>query len=98
MLLNNQYYNVYSEYQSNNGYIDIYLNKKKSILRNVIIELKYIKKKDYSENLLQEKIKEGTSQLENYSKDKRLDNPVRYLVVFVGNELKSAINVNLKDI
>ncbi len=93
MLLNNEYYNVYSEYVSNNGYIDIYLEKKNpNIPNNIMIELKYIKKKDYSEELLNEKIKEGKSQLESYSEDKRLGNPLKYLVVFVGNELK---NINL---
>ncbi len=89
MLLNNEYYNVYSEYVSNNGYIDIYLEKKNpNIPNNIMIELKYIKKKDYNEEILKEKIKEGKSQLESYSEDKRLGNPLKYLVVFVGNELK----------
>ena len=94
MLLNNEYYNVYSEYVSNNGYIDIYLEKKNpNIPNNIMIELKYIKKKDYSEELLKEKIEEGKSQLESYSKDERLGNPLKYLVVFVGNELKLVENV-----
>ncbi len=89
MLLNNEYYNVYSEYVSNNGYIDIYLEKKNpNIPNNIMIELKYIKKKDYSEKILKEKIEEGKSQLVSYSKDERLGNPLKYLVVFVGNELK----------
>ena len=89
MLLNNEYYNVYSEYVSNNGYIDIYLEKKNpNIPNNIMIELKYIKKKDYSEEILKEKIEEGKSQLVSYSKDKRLGNPLKYLVIFVGNELK----------
>ena len=93
MLLNNEYYNVYSEYVSNNGYIDIYLEKKNpNIPNNVMIELKYIKKKDYSEEILKEKIEEGKSQLESYSKDKRLGNPLKYLVIFVGNELKLVEN------
>ncbi len=94
MLLNNEYYNVYSEYVSNNGYIDIYLEKKNpNIPNNIMIELKYIKKKDYSEELLKEKIEEGKSQLESYSKDERLGDPLKYLVVFVGNELKLVENV-----
>ena len=94
MLLNNEYYNVYSEYVSNNGYIDIYLEKKNpNIPNNIMIELKYIKKKDYSEELLNEKIEEGKSQLESYSKDERLGDPLKYLVIFVGNELKLVENV-----
>ncbi len=92
-LINNKNFNVYSEYPCNNGYIDIYLDRKNTILRNIIIELKYIKKKDYSEELLNEKIKEGKSQLKSYSKDERLGNPLKYLVIFVGNELKLVENV-----
>ena len=53
-----------------------------------MIELKYNKKKDYNEKLLKEKIEEGTSQLENYSKDERINNVLKYLVVYVGNDLK----------
>ncbi len=87
-LINNKNFNVYSEYPCNNGYIDIYLDRKNTILKNIIIELKYIKKKDYNEELLEEKIEEGKTQLENYSKDERLGDPLKYLVVFVGNELK----------
>ena len=92
-LINNKNFNVYSEYPCNNGYIDIYLDRKNTILKNIIIELKYIKKKDYNEELLEEKIKEGKSQLESYSKDERLGNPLKYLVIFVGNELKLVENM-----
>ena len=88
-LINNKSFNVRSEQVSNHGYIDLYLEKKNpNIKNNIIIELKYIKKKDYSRRVLNEKINEGKKQLLEYSKDERLDNPLRYLVVFVGNDLK----------
>ena len=89
ILLENGYFNIYSEQVSNHGYIDIYLEKKNpNILKNIMIELKYIKKQDYSDKLLEEKRKEAKEQLLNYSKDERLGDVCRYLVVFVGNDLK----------
>ncbi len=72
-------------------------NSGNTILRNIIIELKYIKKKDYNEEILKEKIEEGKSQLESYSKDERLGDPLKYLVIFVGNELKIIKEIDLKN-
>ena len=89
LLMKNNYFDVYTEYPNKNGYIDVYLKSKNELMKkNIMIELKYIKKKDYSEKLLKEKIKEGKSQLENYSKDERINNVLRYLVVYIGNDLK----------
>ena len=88
-LLRHPAINTYLEYPYKNGYIDIMLFKNNNLMKNnIMIELKYIKKKDYSEEILNEKINEGKSQLESYSEDERLGNPLKYLVVFVGNELK----------
>ena len=89
LLMKNNYFDVYTEYPNKNGYIDVYLKSKNQLMKkNIMIELKYIKKKDYNEKLLKEKIKEGTSQLENYSKDERINNALKYLVVYDGSELK----------
>ncbi len=89
ILINNEYYNVRSEYAIKNGFIDIYLERKNiKIPNNIIIELKYIKKMEYSEKLLSEKIEEGKNQLKKYSEDERIENVIKYLVVFVGNDLK----------
>ena len=89
LLMKNNYFDVYTEYPNKNGYIDVYLKSKNELMKkNIMIELKYIKKKDYNEKLLKEKIKEGKSQLENYSKDERINNVLKYLVVYVGNDLK----------
>ncbi len=88
-LINNKNFNVRSEYPSNGGYIDIYLIKNNDLIKNnIMIELKYIKKKDYNEKLLKEKIEEGKAQLIKYSKDERINNALKYLVVYVGNDLK----------
>ena len=56
---------------------------------NILIELKYIKKKEYSRKVLEEKLQEGIKQLEEYSKDMQLHNKElkKYIVVFVGNKL-----------
>ncbi len=89
LLMKNNYFDVYTEYPTKNGYIDIYLMSKNKLMKNnIIIELKYIKNQDYTDKLLEEKIIEGKNQLIEYSKDERLNNPLRYLVVFVGCELK----------
>ncbi len=89
LLMKNNYFDVYTEYPNKNGYIDVYLKSKNELMKkNIMIELKYIKKKDYNEKLLKEKIKEGKSQLESYSKDERINNVLRYLVVYIGNDLK----------
>ena len=89
LLMKNNYFDVYTEYPNKNGYIDVYLKSKNELMKkNIMIELKYIKKKDYNEKLLKEKIKEGKSQLESYSKDERINNALKYLVVYVGNDLK----------
>ncbi len=95
MLIDSGYYYTNDEYEVNNGYIDIYLRKKnENIPNNVIIELKYIKKKDYSEKILNSKIEEGRSQLEEYSKDERLGTPLKkYVVVFSEYECKKIIEV-----
>ncbi len=95
MLIDSGYYYTNDEYEVNNGYIDIYLRKKnENIPNNVIIELKYIKKKDYNEKILNSKIEEGRRQLEEYSQDERLATPLKkYVVVFSGYECKKIIEV-----
>ena len=89
LLMRNNYFDIYTEYPSSYGYIDIYLQSKNKLMKkNIMIELKYIKKQDYTDKLLEEKRKEAKEQLLNYSKDERLGDVCRYLVVFVGNDLK----------
>ena len=89
LLMRNNYFDIYTEYPSSYGYIDIYLQSKNELMKkNIIIELKYIKKQDYTDKLLEEKRLDAKEQLINYSKDERLGDVCRYLVVFVGNDLK----------
>ena len=54
-----------------------------------MIELKYIKKKDYNKGLLRRKIEEGRNQLINYLQDERITKDTKkYLIIFVGNKVK----------
>ena len=93
LLIGKKEFYIYNEYQCSNGYIDLMLIKNMDICKyDIMIELKYIKVKDYEENnnLLELKRKEAIEQLKSYSKDERIDNKnlKRYAIVFVGHKLK----------
>ena len=81
-------FNTYLEYPANNGYIDLMLLKKENSNYNIMIELKYIKKDDYKEELLNKTINDAKVQLSNYISDTRIDNKLlkKYIVVFTGSE------------
>ncbi len=89
-LLRHPQINIKLEYPCKDGYAGIVLmnGKNKLMKNNIIIELKYIEKQDYNEKLLNEKIREGKIELKKYSKDKKISNTLKYLVVFIGNDLK----------
>ncbi len=95
LLMNNNYFDIYGEYECQKGYIDIYLRRKHELMKkNIMIELKYIKKSEYSEKKLNSKIEEGRRQIEEYSKDERLGSPLKkYVVVFSGYECKKIVEV-----
>ncbi|BBE30105.1 hypothetical protein OSSY52_02460 [Tepiditoga spiralis] len=83
---------VKSEYPVEGGYIDLAMFKRyEEVPYNAIIELKYIKKKDYTEKVYQEKIKEAVNQIKRYEKtiNKEFNGPLKKVVmIFVGRELK----------
>jgi len=87
LLRNTLNFKTYVEYPCNLGYADIFLEGINMDF-NIMIELKYIKKKEYSRKVLEEKRQEGIKQLEEYSKDTRLNSKElkKYLVVFVGEK------------
>ena len=96
LLANNPVVSVYTEYPCSNGYIDIYMKgKREKIKYEIMIELKYIKKSDYNDILLESKKEEAKKQIEEYSKDDRIDkeNLKKYIVIFVGNELKTLTEI-----
>jgi len=74
------------EYELYNGYADIYIEG--NIDYQIIIEIKYLSKKDKSE--YKKKLEEGISQVNGYALDERIDKDKvkKYVVVFIGDELK----------
>ena len=51
---------------------------------NIAIELKYIKKSEYNDLLLEKKKQEGMEQLKKYSEDDRLKITKKYLILHIG--------------
>ena len=93
LLINKKEFYIYNEYPVSNGYVDLMLVKNTDICKyDIMIELKYIKKKDYEINngLLDIKKRDAIEQLNNYSMDERIDKTTlkRYVVIFVGTDLK----------
>ena len=72
------------------GYIDLVLFKNKNMGDNFLIEFKYLKKEDYSENNLKKKYDEAMDELNKYSNDLRINmgNTKRYIIIFIYTEYK----------
>ena len=88
-LMNSKEFTVHEEYEcSGGGYIDLYFEGNREVTPyDIIVELKYIKKGESDvKKLIEEKRLEGIEQLNRYDLDK--DNLRKYLVVFVGREVK----------
>ena len=93
LLIGKKEFYMYNEYQCSNGYIDLMLFKNSDLCKyDIMIELKYLKEREYRRNrkLLELKKQEATLQLKSYSEDERIDNSTlkRYAVVFVGHNAK----------
>lgn len=89
-------FKTYIEYPCNLGFADIYVvGNREYTKHDIMIELKYIKKSDYNDILLESKKEEAKKQIEEYSKDDRIDkeNLKKYVVIFVGNELKTLTEI-----
>jgi len=81
----NTFYELKSEVESNKGYIDILLNPiKEEVPYGVIIELKYIKRGEFSDRLLQEQITQAKKQLNQYDMGERY---IKIVLVFKGWEM-----------
>jgi hypothetical protein len=91
------YFICYTEPELNKGYADFLLEpvsiKYPDIRYACIVELKYIKRSEYSETILQEKIDEAKTQLNTYQQDpfilEKVDgkNLLKLILVFNGWEL-----------
>ena len=82
-------YYIHSEYEARRGYPDIFIEKKpNSVVKlDIVLELKYVKKKD--EDKLLTTINEAETQLSDYMKTERFSRPdVRgFYVVYFGGEV-----------
>ncbi len=98
LMLSRVYY-VKSEYEVEDGYIDIALLERSGIKPNyeAIIELKYIKNSEYKkkgEKIVKEKVKEAKEQIAKYKEADELrekENLQKWVLVFVGS--KNAITL-----
>jgi len=91
LLNGNSNYNIYNEYFLNGGYSDLYIKSNSNLCKyDVLIELKYIKKEDYSKKKLKEKYDGALKQINRYINDKRLDTSKlkKYIVIYVKDEIK----------
>ncbi|SHF22956.1 PD-(D/E)XK nuclease superfamily protein [Marinitoga hydrogenitolerans DSM 16785] len=84
---------VKMEYPVENGYIDIVMFKRyEEVPYEAIIEVKYIKQKEYTEEKLKRKIKEAKEQIEKYKKSYELNSKnetmKKFIIIFVGKEAK----------
>jgi hypothetical protein len=92
------YYITRTEEEMGKGFVDLYLEpffpKYDDIKYGYLIELKYIKRTEFTDELLQAKIKEAKNQLQQYATDPRVVqqsskgvNLISVILVFCGWEL-----------
>jgi hypothetical protein len=94
-------YIIDSEYETNKGYVDIYLRKPRPLAKEMkyewLIELKYLKVEDRGK--LEKVIKEGKKQIESYKNSRKfeqkfLNNNIKcYLLIFIGKSEYHIIEV-----
>jgi hypothetical protein len=91
------YYLTRSEQEMGKGFADLYLEpfwpKHRDVAYSYLIELKYIPRGVFSEQMLQDKLAEAATQLQQYTDDPRLRHSVNLTcvaLVFSGWELKAA--------
>lgn len=81
----NTFYELKSEVESNKGYIDILLDPiLDEVPYGVIIELKYIKRSEFNENVLEKQILQAKKQLQQYDMGERY---IKVVLVFNGWEM-----------
>jgi hypothetical protein len=81
----NPFYQLKSEVEINKGYADILLEPvKEEVPYGAIIELKYIKRTDFTKKLLQDNINQAKEQLTQYDLGQRY---IKVLLVFNGWEM-----------
>ncbi len=89
----NTFYELKSEVESNKGYIDTLLNPiKEEVPYGVIIELKYIKRSEFNNTILQTQIIQAKKQLNQYDMGSKY---IKIVLVFSGWELVHCEEENL---
>ena len=89
----NPYYEVSTEKESGKGFIDVYLNPiTPDVPYPAAIELKYIKRSEMTDALLEEKTTEAVAQLQGYELP---DNAVQVVLVFHGWEMIKVLDARL---
>ena len=81
------YYAVLTEEERNKGFVDIYLKKAPNVEDDItegLIELKYIPRSKYSEDRLDEYVKQAKKQLVQYTPQ---NSEMGVVVVFKGWEM-----------
>jgi len=99
------YYITHTEKEMGKGFVDLYLepffSKYEDIKSSYLIELKYIKRSDFTEALKQEQIEDAKTQLQKYATDARVVqanqgvNLISVMLVFRGWELVHCEEVTL---
>ena len=74
------------EHHVDNSYMDIVLLENKYTNYNIIIELKYIKKKDYSDKLFEKTKNQALEQLNKYNLEEYTKPIKKYAVIFIKEE------------
>ena len=91
-------FNVYDEFASLQGFIDIIIFKApaSTACYEAIIELKYLKKSEATEANIEKQLAEGVSQINYYMQDERLtnrENFKKFVIVFVGFEVARLVEL-----
>jgi len=84
-------YSVYDEFPAGNGFIDILLEKSPISFAKyqVLIELKYIKRKETTPTMIEQKFSDAARSVGDYLEDDRinqLENLKKFVIVFSGYE------------
>ena len=91
ILAHSNQFSVYDEFPSLQGFNDLFIQKASNSTARyeIIIELKYLKKKDTTEIKIEKELADGIGQIEKYMKDERLakrESLKKFVVVFSGFE------------
>lgn len=87
LLNGNNAFEIFSEQEVKKGYIDILFKNKSNFSKyNILMELKYISKKN--KNTYDKVLKDGYEQVNKYIEDKRLNkvNLKKYIVIFINSQ------------